>query len=130
MVLVDSSIWIDYLGTHTSKVDQKLEGLIRPNNQVVVTGIIFQEVLQGIRNRRSFILTQKLMGRLPFLTPTLRTHEKAAEIFRELSLKRKIASTIDCLIGALAIEHKLSLFTLDADFSVIARYSNLDLLTY
>lgn len=127
MVLVDSSVWIDYLSPQASKIDQKLEALIRPTNQVVITGIIFQEVLQGIRNPRSYELTQKLMRRLPFLVPDTETHVEAARLFRELSSKRKIPSTIDVLIAALALKNRIPLFTLDSDFRLIEAFSDLKL---
>lgn len=116
MVLVDSSVWIDYLGHQTSSAASRLEELIKPENRVVITGIIYQEVLQGIRNHKSFLLTQKLLGYFPFVIPTLFTHVKAAHIFKKLALKGKILSTIDTLIAALAIENRVSLFTLDKSF--------------
>lgn len=127
MVLVDSSVWIDYLGARTSAIDQKLETLIHPNNQVVITGLILQEVLQGIRNERSYQLTQKLLRRLPLAVPNIDTHILAAEIFRDLFLKGKTCSTIDAVLAALAIENRILLFTLDADFHIIQRHSDLKL---
>ena len=127
MILVDSSVWIDYLGFNVSKIDQKLDALIHPNNQVVVTGIILQEVLQGIKNSRSFQLIQKLMSHLPFLVPTADTHYLAAEMFKKLAGHGKTPSTVDVLIAALAIQNKLPLFTLDNDFQAIKTHSPLEL---
>ena len=127
MVLVDSSVWIDYLSPRVSKIDQKLEELIRPDNQVVITGIIFQEVLQGIKNQRSYLLTQKLLRKLPFLSPNSQTHVKAAEIFRKLISKGKNPSTIDVLIASLAIENRIPLFTLDTGFNLLKAYCGLQL---
>ena len=127
MVLVDSSVWIDYLGIQSSKFHQKLEALIQPHNQAVITGVIFQEVLQGIRNSHSFQLTQKLLGRLPILIPNIETHLQAAGIFKMLSSKGKTSSTIDVLISALAIQNGIPLFTLDAGFHVITENTNLKL---
>ena len=127
MVLVDSAVWIQYLGPNASLVDRKLEALIRPANQVVITGVIFQEVLQGIRNPRSFFLTRKLLGRLPFLIPTPDVHAKAAEIFRALPLTRKRPTTVDVLIASLAIENRIPLFTLDEDFRFIQAHTDLKL---
>ena len=53
MILADSSIWIDYFSERASDSKNRIEDLTRPDNQVVVTGIIVQEILQGIRNPRS-----------------------------------------------------------------------------
>ena len=90
MVLVDSSVWIQYLGPQNSGVEARLETLIQPTHQALITGVIFQEVLQGIRNPRSYELTKKLLGRLPFLIPSHVTHAKASEIF--LLLTRRVSS--------------------------------------
>ena len=127
MVLVDSSVWIEYLSHYTSKVTSKLEELIRPANRVAIAGIIYQEVLQGIRNQHSIYLTQKLLERFPCLIPTLRTHLRAAEIFRDLALRGKTPSSIDTIIAALAMENNVQLFTLDRDFRRIETHSNLKL---
>lgn len=128
MVLVDSSVWIQYLSPHITAVDRALERLIRPSNQIVITGIIFQEVLQGIRNNRSYQLTQKLMGRLPFLIPNPNTHLLASDIFRTVHSKSRIAqTTVDVLIAALSIENGTYLFTQDQDFKVIGKYFPLKL---
>lgn len=127
MVLVDSSVWIAYLGQRVSAVEARLESLIRPDNQVVITGIVFQEVLQGIPQARAFELTHELMGRLPFLLPSVETHRLAAELFRKFVKAGRVCSSIDVLIAALAIEHRCHLFTLDRDFHYIAEHSKLEL---
>ena len=100
---------------------------MRPNNQMVITGIILQEVLQGIRNSHSLELTSKLIRRLPVLSPGVSTHLQAAELFKELRRKGNPLSTVDVLIAALAIEHRTPLFTLDANFKKIAKHTSLEL---
>ena len=127
MVLVDSSVWIDYLGHRPSKVEQRLEALLRPSNSAVITGIIFQEVLQGIKGERSFQLTHELLRKLPFLVPSLESHLRAARISHSLILKGRSPSSIDTLIAALAIENKIPLFTLDKGFSMIEAHTELEL---
>lgn len=127
MILADSSVWIDFLSLKNSEAGRNLETLLRPVNQVVMTGIVFQEVLQGIRSMRSSQLTQKLLGRLPFIIPTPQTHLKAAEIFKKISAKGKILSTIDALIASLAIENRIPLFTQGTDFQTIASHTELKL---
>lgn len=127
MILIDSSVWIDFLSPRTSEADISLESLIRPVNQVVITGIVFQEVLQGIRNEKSFRLVELLMSQFPFLEPNRKTHLKAAEIFKEMVKNGKSCTTMDVLITALAIQHGVRLFTLDRDFQTIAKHSGLKL---
>ena len=120
MVLVDSSVWIEYLGTRESEVCIKMDELLKPNNRVVITGIIFQEILQGIRDPHSFEFVRKRLSQLPIILPTPDTHLRAAEIFRKLVSKGKTPSTIDVYLAALALEHGVLLFTLDRDFHRIA----------
>lgn len=125
--MVDSSVWIDYLSLRISPVDQKLEALIHTNNQAVITCIVFQEILQGAKNQKSYELTKRLLGRLPMIFPTSQTHQRAAELFRKLVSARKTPTTVDVLIAALAIEKRIPLFTLDADFKSIQAYCELQL---
>lgn len=127
MVLVDSSVWIDYLSLSSSQTEATLESLIRPNNQVVTTGVILQEVLQGIRNERSFRLTEKLLGKLPLVEPYPRTYVRAAEMFRRLASKGKSPTTIDTLLAALVAENRLRLFTLDREFEIFRSHFGLEL---
>lgn len=53
MVLVDTSIWIDFLQAPESVPATALVALIKDHNRVTLCGIVLQEVLQGIRNHRS-----------------------------------------------------------------------------
>jgi hypothetical protein len=127
LVLVDSSVWIDFLSHKTSAVGEKLEKLIRDKNQVLVSGVVLQEVLQGIHNRRSYELTHHLLARFPFIMPDFFTHLQAAELFQTLTAKRYKPSTIDALIAALAIQNDITLFTLDKGFLLIQAHSDLQL---
>ncbi|MBI4372098.1 MAG: PIN domain nuclease [Candidatus Omnitrophica bacterium] len=128
--MVDSSVWIAYLNPRTSEVDSIVESLIRPVNQAVITGIVFQEVLQGIRNEKSYHLVASLIGRLPLLEPEKKTYLKATQIFRETVSKGKSCTTVDALIAALAIQYGIRLLTLDRDFQTIAKHSDLKLFSF
>ena len=125
MILIDSSVWIAFLGPRTSEVDSIVESLIRPTNQAVIAGVIFQEVLQGIKNERSFHLVEKLMGRLPILEPSKKIYLHAAEIFRNLASHGRNCTTVDVLIAALAIQYETRLFSLDTDFKAISKHTHL-----
>ena len=127
MILVDSSVWIDYLSAKVSRPENKIDPLTRPDNQAVVTGIIIQEILQGIRNLRSFELTRKMMTSFPVVIPSASTHASAAALYQEVMRKGNQVSTVDALIAALAIEHRLPLYTFDADFQNIAKHTRLQL---
>lgn len=126
MILVDSSVWIDFLGHEVSEAGDQLESLIRPVNQVVTTGIVLQEVLQGIQNRRSFNLTRELLRGFPLLVPDEETHVRAARIVKTVRARRKKIGTIDALLAALAIQNRIPFFTLDTGFRLIGTHSDLE----
>lgn len=56
MVLVDTSIWIDFFQAPESHTGSALVSIIKDHNSVALCGIVHQEVLQGIRNQKSLSL--------------------------------------------------------------------------
>lgn len=97
-------------------VERALEALIRPTNQVIVTGIIQQEVLQGIRNQKSYELTRRLLKPFPSVEPDLSIYHKAAEYYRHIRASGHSTTSIDALLAALAIHYRAPLYTLDRGF--------------
>ncbi|MBI5745705.1 MAG: PIN domain-containing protein [Nitrospirae bacterium] len=65
MVLVDTSVWIDFFQHPESVYSKKLEDLIKNHNRVILCGIILQEILQGIRDERSYGAAKKRLSLLP-----------------------------------------------------------------
>lgn len=59
MILVDSSVWIDFFNGADSIERQKLRELIVGNNPVGITDLIITEILQGIRNDDQFEKVKK-----------------------------------------------------------------------
>ena len=66
----------------------------------------------------------------PFLEATPTVHEKAAEIFNQSKKSGFNASTLDCLIAAVAIHHRCRLLTADSDFNELSKYSSLETIDY
>ena len=84
------------------------------------------EVLQ--RLTRDVRRIEQYMSQWDLLEPSgLRTYREAAAIFRLARAKGVSLTTIDVLIAAIALEHRASVFTLDKDFSPIARLTGLPL---
>jgi predicted nucleic acid-binding protein len=57
-------------------------------------------------------------------------YREAAAIYRAARTKGIALTTIDTVIAAIALEHNASVFTLDQDFSRIARISRLGLYNF
>ncbi|OHC63779.1 MAG: twitching motility protein PilT [Rhodocyclales bacterium GWA2_65_20] len=117
MILVDSSVWIDYFrGAETPEVDL-LDGMFG-RTQLAVGDLIVAEVLQGVQDDREFNLVRKTLD--AFTQIDLAGHDiavKAARNFRILRAKGiTVRKTIDSLIATRCIEDGLTLLHNDRDF--------------
>lgn len=126
MVLVDTSIWIDFFkGIETSETIS-LEKLIKTEESISYSGIILQELFQGVNSSKQRNLIDDYFSPFLELFPQKSTYLLAARIFRESrSNGHPIRSSIDCLIAALAIENNCKLLHRDRDFGYIAEVSRL-----
>jgi len=95
---------------------------------VFLAGIIYQEVLQGVRVERQ---RRELIRRLepfPLLEPTRATYERAARL-RDRCMRAGVTlSTVDILIAQVALDGDCALLTADADFRAVAAHAPLRLL--
>ena len=127
MVLVDTSIWIDFFQHPTSQYAAGLEELVKEHNRAVLCGIILQEVLQGIRDNKSHAATKERLTKLPYLDLNKETHLAAASLYRSLRARGIIVLFADTAIAALAILNHIPLYTKDDHFSVISKHTSLEL---
>lgn len=122
MLLVDSSVWIDRsLGRDTDGIrfiDDR-DG----TEEIAVTGIIYQEVLQGARSDRGFEALRDMLSAMLLLEPReLSTYEIAATLYRRArSAGFTVRKPNDCLIAAVALEHGALLVHNDRDFLSLAQ---------
>lgn len=127
MVLVDTSVWIDFFQAPDSPAAETLAKMIVGHNQVVLCGVVLQEVLQGIRGTRNFDLVQKRLTRFPFVETDKETWLQAANLYRNLRSKGITIPTTDATIAALAMQHNLLLFSSDRHFKAISADTTLRL---
>jgi predicted nucleic acid-binding protein len=130
MVLIDTTVWIDFFaGTQLPHV-ATLERLIKNREDICICGIILTEVLQGIREKSEFQKTKELFNAMIFLPMPYSVFLGAAEIYR--ALRRKgitIRNSVDCMIASVAIENDIQLLHNDRDFTPIEKYLGLRVLT-
>lgn len=125
MVLVDTSVWIDFFQRPDSPSIKQLEALIKDNNRAVICGIILQEILQGIRNDGSYTLAKARLSALPFIITNKDVYLSASAIYRTLRTKGITVPAVDVTIASLAILNEIPVLTNDKHFSTIALYSDL-----
>ena len=126
MILVDSSVWIDYFRGIATPQAEKLDLLL--GTEPIATGdLILTEVLQGFANDRDFNQARKLLASLVTVNLVGRTVAiKAAENFRALrSLGISVRKTIDTLIATHCIENRLPLLYSDKDFDPFVEHLGL-----
>lgn len=104
---------------------EELERLIEQDRKLAIPGIVFQELLSGVRDVAEVTRLRAAVAGFPVITATMADHLAAAELANSCRAKGIAASTIDCLIAAQAIGGGFSLFTLDQDFAHIATCCNL-----
>ncbi len=131
MILVDSSVWIDFFNGYSSPQAVKLRGLIASGKEIAVTGIIAAEVLSGFKDEKTFEEVKDTFLKIPQIPHGFESHIEAAKLYRELRSKGiTIRSIIDCLIAAVAIANNLELLCKDRDFVKIKEhYPELELVS-
>ena len=126
MILVDSSVWIDYFRGIASPEVARLDALL--GSELVATGdLVLTEVLQGFVSDRDFSRARRLMTSLVLVELAGRTIAiKAAQNFRRLRLVGvSVRKTIDTVIATYCIEHRLSLLYSDRDFDPFVEHLGL-----
>jgi predicted nucleic acid-binding protein len=119
LILVDSSVWIDFLSSSPSPAGFELRRMIADAEPFSLTGVVATEVLQGLKYGIRRI--EKYLSQWHMLEPIgFATYREAAAIFRAARADGVTLTTIDALIAAIALEHNAALFTLDKDFSRLA----------
>jgi predicted nucleic acid-binding protein len=89
---------------------------------------VLQEVLQGIKDDGILARVREGFMALPLIAPALETEtfHHAAGIYRTgRRLGHTIRSSVDCLIAAIAIENKITVWHRDRDFAAIAKFTDL-----
>lgn len=128
MIVVDSSVWIDFFADRSTAQVDRLQNVIKAR-RIVVGDIILLELLQGARdNAHAAAIESQMKAFLlePFLNADLA--RKAAENFRSLRSKGvTVRRTPDLVIGTYCIERGLPLLHNDRDFDHMAEHLGLKL---
>jgi predicted nucleic acid-binding protein len=126
VILVDSSVWIDFFrGVTTPQVDA-LDRLLGAE-PLAVGDLILAEVLQGFRSEKEFNQARKLL--LTLEQVDIGGQEVAVQAARNFRTLRErgvtIRKTIDTLIATKCIESDISLLFSDRDFDPFVEYLGL-----
>jgi predicted nucleic acid-binding protein len=126
VILVDSSVWIDYFrGTSTLEAE-RLDSLLGAES-IAAGDLILTEVLQGFVSDRDFNLAKKLLTSLVIVDLAGQDIAiRAAENCRALrALGITVRKTIDTVIATCCIERGLVLLYSDRDFDPFVEHLGL-----
>jgi predicted nucleic acid-binding protein len=126
VIVVDSSVWIDFLnGRHLPHV-RRLRAILG-TDEVIVGDLMLCEVLQGLASERAARDVEALLRRFEIVSMVGDTIAIAgARNFRFLRRRGiTVHKTIDLLIGTWCIENRAPLLHNDSDFRPMARYLGL-----
>jgi predicted nucleic acid-binding protein len=102
-----------------SKQADILQQLIEEENNICICPIIYQEVLKGIRDDKTFTEIKSILTNITMInTPIMTVADHAIDLYR--SLRRKgitIRKPYDCLIASYTILEDIYLLHNDSDFS-------------
>ena len=126
MIVVDSSVWIDFLNGREAPHVSQLRALLGVE-EVILGDLMLCEVLQGLKDERAAKSVEALLRRFDIVAMGgAEIAVAAARNFR--SLRRRgitVRTTIDLLIGAWCIENRVALLHNDNDFRPMARHLGL-----
>jgi len=127
-VLVDSTVWIDFLRNTRTRQTDKLIELIESREDLCICGFVLTKVLQGIREENQYVATKQQFANLIYLEVDQSTFELGATIYRNLRKQGiTIRNSIDCLIAATVVQHNVSLLEDDRDYPFIDAHYPLNL---
>jgi hypothetical protein len=117
MIVVDSSVWIDYFTGKNTPSAEQLDSLLA-EEFVAIGDLILIEVLQGFRTDKDFRKARQLLLSLTVMNMLDTTIAlKSAANFRTLrKIGIAVRKTIDVIIATYCIENNLPLLHSDKDF--------------
>lgn len=126
MILVDSSVWIDYFNGRSTPETDLLDRMLG-QEPVAIGDLVITEVLQGFRLDRDYRTAKDLLLSLEvFELLGAEQAIRCAESFRALRKKGvTVRKTADVIIATFCIERDMALLHCDRDFDPFHRYLRL-----
>ena len=122
MLVVDSSVWIDYFRDAPTAACDALDQLLQEaTTTIIVPDLVLYEVLRGFKHEREYRNALQLMRGFEWeaaFSPSL-AQESAQHYRAMVSQGFTIRSALDVMIGAFCIERDYTLLHSDRDFQTM-----------
>jgi len=126
LILVDSSVWIDYFNGNTTWAVERLDQLLG-SEQLAIGDLILTEVLQGFASERNFRAAEQMLTSLQIVE--LGGREIAIQAAKNFRVLRKagvtVRKTIDTVIATRCIESGYELLHDERDFEPFVKHLGL-----
>lgn len=129
-MFVDTSVWSLALRRDSppdSPEVWRLRDALRFGERIFSTGIVLQELLQGIRGPNAAARMVRRFQAIPMIAPAREDHILAADLRNECRRHGAQVGTIDALLAQLCISRELAMLSADRDFDHIAHWTPLRL---
>lgn len=128
MIVVDTTVWVDFFRDSTTWQVAQLVGLIDDDEAVCLTDVVLTEILQGLRTDRDARRVERRLAAFEVLRlEELDDFRRAASLYRQArSAGYTIRRTLDCLIASVCVRDGAVLLHGDADFDHLAACTALD----
>ncbi len=129
MVIVDTTVWIDYLQGVSNPETDWLEAEL-DRQRLGLTDVILCEALQGVRHEAAAATVERQLLKLEvFETGGIDLARATAKNYRALrSRGHTVRKTIDCLIATFCLREQHSLLHRDRDFDAFERLLDLSVI--
>jgi len=127
-LLVDTSVWSLAFRRDVVASEPEVAALhaaILGEQQIVSTGLVLQELLQGFNGPNAGALLIERFAALPFINPDRQDHIDAASLRNHCRQHGVQLGAINALLAQLCIRHDLLMLSTDRDFAHAAKHSPL-----
>jgi predicted nucleic acid-binding protein len=129
-LFIDTSVWSLAFRRDTPSTSPEVQILaqaIERGETITTTGLVLQELLQGLAGPKARGMILDRFSALPMLMPSRDDHVMAADLRNDCRRRGIQIASIDALLAALCIRHDLTMLTSDNDFKRIAALAPLRL---
>ena len=127
-VIIDTSVWSEALRRKKNTINSSetiIRKIIEKDIEILLLGIILQEILSGISNEKLYNEIKKILDDFVYLETTKNDYIYASELSSKCRSNGIKAGSIDYLIASTTIQNDLHLVTYDKDFVNISKYTDL-----
>jgi len=123
MVLIDTSVIINYLKNIEDPFSNALNILIENHYPIGINDFIYQEVLQGAKSQKEYEILKKYLSNFHFYQLKGKDSFEKAAMMNVICRQKGITirSTVDLLIAQTAIDNEVMLLANDSDFVNLAK---------